>query len=90
MLFRSRLHLIVQFLHQLKPVVKADLEDLSVVNLGYPNEVKVAMSDVVTVGQVLDKLNGLVSDQMVEQRAWARESEAHIQMHAKEVGEEKG
>ena len=43
------LHLLVELLDELQPVVEADLEDFAVVNLGYPNQVVVAVKQVVSV-----------------------------------------
>ena len=44
------LHLFVEFLDQLCPVLQADFEDFPVVNLTYSDEIKVCMSKEIPVG----------------------------------------
>jgi len=51
------LHLFIQFLNQFRPVLQADLEDLSVFNLADSYEVEVGMCKVVSIRQVFDELN---------------------------------
>lgn len=53
----QRLHLLVELLHELEPVVEADFEDFSVVNLRDADEVKMGVGEKVAVWQVLDKLS---------------------------------
>lgn len=51
------MHLFVQLLDELKPVIQTDLEDLSVLDLGNSDKVEMTMREKVSVWEVLDKLN---------------------------------
>jgi hypothetical protein len=35
------LHLLIEFLHELEPIIQANLEEFPIVNLGYPDEIEV-------------------------------------------------
>ena len=50
------LHFLVKLLHQLRPIFKADLEDLAVLDLRYADQVEMGVREVVCVWQFLDKL----------------------------------
>ena len=54
---RKGLHLVVEFLNKLGPVFQTDLENLSVLDLRDSDKVEVAMSEVIPIGKVLNKLS---------------------------------
>lgn len=54
----QRLHLFVQLLYKLQPVVQGDLEDFAIVDLGDPDQIVVGMYEVVPVRELLDQLRG--------------------------------
>ena len=52
------LHLIVELADQLGPVLQADLEDLTVLDLADANEVEVGVGEEIPVRQILDDCSG--------------------------------
>jgi len=53
---RQRLHLFIELLNKLIPVFEADFKDLAVLNLGYPDKVKMRMSEVIFIRESFNKL----------------------------------
>lgn len=48
------LHLLIKLLDELRPVLQANLENLSVIDLADADQVEMAMGQVIGVGQFLD------------------------------------
>jgi hypothetical protein len=53
---REGLHLLVKLLDKLEPVIEANLEDFSIIDLRYPNKIVVAVNEEISVREFLDKL----------------------------------
>jgi hypothetical protein len=53
---RELLHLLIKLLNKLKPVIQANLEDFSIIDLRYPNKIVVTVDEEVSVRELLDKL----------------------------------
>jgi hypothetical protein len=50
------LHLLVKLLDELEPVVEANLEDFSIIDLRYPDKIVVTVNKEISVRKLLDKL----------------------------------
>lgn len=50
------LHLLVELLDELEPVVEANLEDFSIIDLRYPDKIVVTVNKEISVGKLLDEL----------------------------------
>ena len=62
------LHLLIELLDKLEPVVEGDLEDFAVLNLRNPDQVVVTVGEEVAVRQVLDKRQVHTEEVAKEQR----------------------
>jgi hypothetical protein len=51
------LHLLVKLLDKLEPIVEANLENFSIIDLRYPNKIVVTVNEEIAVGEFLDKLS---------------------------------
>lgn len=81
----KRLHLLIQLLHELCPVFQTNLEDLPVLNLRNANEVEMAVSKEVSIGQILNQLDNVLVK--LENHGLIN---THVEMHGEEVAKEKG